>query len=105
MPRPSRPTFQKRLKEKARMEKQREKMQKRLESRERKTQEAELRAALDIDPDIAGIRPGPQAVPDEWAMFMPDEEEQKAEKEKEKAEAEKEEAEKEEAEAEQAAQR
>jgi len=74
MPRPSRPTFQKRLKEKARMEKQREKMQKRLESRERKAQEAEMRSRLDIDPDIAAIKPGPQAVPEEWAPFMQDEE-------------------------------
>lgn len=85
MPRPSRPTFQKRLKEKARMEKQREKMQKRLEARDRKAQEAELRAAMDVDPDIVGIKPGPQAVPEEWAPFMPDEEE-----EKEKAQAEEE---------------
>lgn len=80
MPRPSRPTFQKRLKEKARMEKQREKMQKRLESRDRKAQEAEFRSNLDIDPDIAGIKPGPQAVPEEWAPFMPEEEEEKEEK-------------------------
>lgn len=80
MPRPSRPTFQKRLKEKARMEKQREKMQKRLESRDRKAQEAEFRANLDIDPDIAGIKPGPQAVPEEWAPFIPEEEEEKEEK-------------------------
>jgi hypothetical protein len=81
MPRPSRPTFQKRLKEKARMEKQREKMQKRMEAKERKAQEAGFRSSLDIDPDIAGIRPGPQAVPEEWAPFMPDEEEEKAEEE------------------------
>ena len=87
MPRPSRPTFQKRLKEKARMEKQREKMQKRLESKERKAQDAELRAAMDIDPDIAGIKPGPQAIPEEWAPFMPDEEELKAEAEKAQKEA------------------
>lgn len=77
MPRPSRPTFQKRLKEKARMEKQREKMQKRMEAKERKAQEAEFRSSLDIDPDIAGIKPGPQAVPEEWAPFIPDEDEEK----------------------------
>jgi len=88
MPRPSRPTFQKRLKEKARMEKAREKAQKRLESKDRKAQDAELRAGLDVDPDIAGIKPGPQAVPEEWAPFMPDEEELKAEAEKAKKEAE-----------------
>jgi hypothetical protein len=63
------------------MEKQREKMQKRLEARDRKVQEAELRSALDIDPDIAGIKPGPQAIPDEWAPFMPDPEDEAREKE------------------------
>ena len=88
MPRPSRPTFQKRLKEKARMEKAREKAQKRLESKDRKAQDAELRAGLDLDPDIAGIKPGPQAIPDEWAPFMPTEEEIKAEAEKAKKAAE-----------------
>ena len=64
------------------MEKARDKTQRRVEAKERKAQDAELRSGLDIDPDIAGMTPGPQAVPDEWAPFMPDEEELKAEKEK-----------------------
>ena len=74
MARQSRPTFQKRLKEKARMEKAREKVARRLESQERKAATEPL--SIDgEDPDIAGIRPGPQSVPDEWAPFMPEEEE------------------------------
>lgn len=79
MARQSRPTFQKRLKEKARMERAREKQQRRFEAKERKAQDAELRANLDIDPDIAGIKPGPQAVPEEWAPFIEEEAEEKAE--------------------------
>ena len=73
MPRPSRPTFQKRLKEKARMEKARDKMQRRAEIKERKAAEGP-RSLPGEDPDIAGIRPGPQAVPEEWAPFIADEE-------------------------------
>jgi hypothetical protein len=63
------------------MEKQREKMQKRMEAKDRKAQDAELRAAVDFDPDIVGIKPGPQAVPEEWAPFISDEEDEKAEEE------------------------
>lgn len=77
MARQSRPTFQKRLKEKARMEKQREKQQRRFEAKERKAAAAEERKSLGVDdPDLAGIKLGPQAPPDEWAPFMPDEEEE-----------------------------
>ncbi len=74
MARQSRPTFQKRLKEKARQEKRRDKEQRRFDSKERKA-EAGPRSIGGEDPDIAGVRPGPQAVPDEWLPFMPDEEE------------------------------
>lgn len=73
MARQSRPTFQKRLKEKARMERAREKMAKRLEAKEKKAGEVP-RMEGEEDPDIAGMRPGPQAVPDEWAPFIPEEE-------------------------------
>ena len=78
MPRPSRPTFQKRLKEKARMEKARDKQERRLRAKERKAG-LEPRSEMGQDPDIAGMRPGPQAVPEEWAPFMPEEEEEKSE--------------------------
>ena len=60
----SRPTFQKRKKEKARLEKQREKESRRLESKERKADQAVGFGAE--DPDIAGIRPGPQPLPEQW---------------------------------------
>lgn len=57
-------TFQKREKEKARIEKQKEKELRRLELKEQKTgQTPELDGE---DPDIAGIRPGPQPLPEQW---------------------------------------
>ena len=57
-------TFQKREKEKARLQKQKDKEARRLESKERK---ANTTTAIgDEDPDIAGIRPGPQPLPDQW---------------------------------------
>jgi hypothetical protein len=58
----ARPTSQKRAKEKARMDRQKEKEKKRAEIRERKAN-APPRSG-DEDPDIAGIRPGPQPLPD-----------------------------------------
>ena len=62
MPKKSRPTFQKREKEKARQQKQKEKEQRRLESKDRPRA-----PRIDgEDPDIAGIRPGPQALPEQW---------------------------------------
>ena len=51
-------TFMKRQKELARQEKQRKKAARRLERREEKARGGE--PAGDEDPDIAGIRPGPQ---------------------------------------------
>jgi len=64
MAKKSRPTFQKREKEKARVQKQRDKETRRLESKERKTN---LTTAIGgEDPDIAGIRPGPQPLPEQW---------------------------------------
>lgn len=58
------PTFQKREKEKARVERQKEKELRRLESKERKGDQTA--AADGEDPDIAGIRPGPQPLPEQW---------------------------------------
>ena len=51
-----------------------EKTAKRAEAKERKAA-AGPRVTAGEDPDIAGMRPGPQAVPEEWAPFMPEEEE------------------------------
>lgn len=56
-----RATFAKRQKEIARQERAREKAARRLERKEAKAK-AE-RAASDVDPDIAGIVPGPQPLP------------------------------------------
>jgi hypothetical protein len=59
-----RPTFQKREKEKARVQKQKEKESRRLESKERRADQTT--AFGGEDPDIAGIRPGPQPLPEQW---------------------------------------
>jgi hypothetical protein len=57
----SRATFAKRQREIARQERAREKAQKRVERKEHKLKLD--RDVLPEDPDIAGIRPGPQPLP------------------------------------------
>ena len=64
MAKKSRPTFQKREKEKARIQKQKDKENRRLETKERKGNA--LPGIDGEDPDIAGIRPGPQPLPEQW---------------------------------------
>ena len=59
----SKPTSQKRAREKARIDRQKEKEARRVEARERKAV-APPRSG-DEDPDLAGIRLGPQPRP-EW---------------------------------------
>ncbi len=56
----SRPSFQKRAKEKARQDRRKEKDTRRLETKERRSQAP---ARTGEDPDIAGIIPGPQPLP------------------------------------------
>lgn len=64
MAKKSRPTFQKREKEKARAQKQKDKEARRIESKERR---GTARPMVEgEDPDIAGIRPGPQPLPEQW---------------------------------------
>jgi hypothetical protein len=63
MAKSSRPTAQKRAREKARAERQKEKEARRAEARERRAT-APVRSG-DEDPDIAGIQAGPQPRP-EW---------------------------------------
>jgi hypothetical protein len=58
----SKPTSQKRAREKARIDRQKEKEARRLEAKERKAT-ASPRSG-DEDPDLAGIRLGPQPRPD-----------------------------------------
>ncbi len=57
-------TFQKRQKERARLDKQRDKADKRKQRRD----EPSTRVATEpgVDPDIAGIVPGPQPIPEEF---------------------------------------
>lgn len=64
MAKKTRPTFQKREREKARMQKQKDKEARRLELKERKANA--IPRVGDEDPDIAGIRPGPQPLPEQW---------------------------------------
>ena len=62
----SKQTFQKREKEKARVLKRKDKEEeaRRLES---KALKANMTTVIgDEDPDIAGIRPGPQPLPEQW---------------------------------------
>jgi hypothetical protein len=58
----SRPTLLKREREKARQQKQKDKAARRLEPKARKANAP--RGPNDVDPDIAGIVPGPQ--PNPW---------------------------------------
>jgi hypothetical protein len=69
MAKKSRATFQKREKERARQQKQQAKAQRRLESKERRAASASHIA--DEDLAIAGIRPGPQALPEQWDDAKP----------------------------------
>jgi len=65
MGRKSRPTFKKRQKEIARQQKARDKMNRRLEKKEEDSELPPTIAGAE-DPDIAGIQPGPQPLPEEW---------------------------------------
>jgi hypothetical protein len=64
MARRSRPTSQKRNKEMARQQKQKDKANRRLEAKERKTDVESKVGGNDLD--IAGIQPGPQPLPEQW---------------------------------------
>jgi hypothetical protein len=66
----SRPTLQKREREKAKQEKQRQKEQRRQEAKERRG--TTMPHTGDEDPDLAGIVPGPQPLAD-WQV-EPDQE-------------------------------
>ncbi len=61
----STPSFAKRQKERARQDKQRDKLAKRQQRRAEKT--VREPSQNDVDPDIAGIVPGPQPLLDEDA--------------------------------------
>jgi hypothetical protein len=63
----ARPTGEKRRKERARQEKKRDKAEKR-EQRKVDKVGRESRSDLEEDPDIAGIVPGPQPLPEEFGI-------------------------------------
>jgi len=69
MAKSSRPTAQKRAREKAQQERAKQKQQRRAETRERKAN-APLHSG-DEDPDLAGMRAGPQPPP-EWLVDAAD---------------------------------
>ena len=77
----SRSTFQKRDRERiqqiryqskrsrqleAKERKAREKEERRIEALEAKERKSQMASGLEADPDIAGIVPGPQPLPDQW---------------------------------------
>ena len=64
MARKTRSTFEKRRKEMARQQKQKDKLARRLESKQRDG--GAPAGPGGEDPDIAGVRPGPQPLPPEW---------------------------------------
>lgn len=66
MSKKSRPTFQKREKERARVQKQRDKEARRQEAKERKSEV--VAGSEGVDPDLAGIIPGPQPLPEQWGQ-------------------------------------
>ena len=76
MPKTSRPTSNKRAREKAQAERKKEKEQRRNENRERKAN-APVRSGEE-DPDLVGMVPGPQPKPD-WLEDLGEEKEEKTE--------------------------
>lgn len=65
MAKKSKPSYEKRQKEMARQQRMRDKTAARVETKERKAA-AGSRSLDGEDPDLAGIRPGPQPLPDAW---------------------------------------
>jgi hypothetical protein len=71
MAKKSGPTPGKRLKEIKRLDKRKAKEARRIEAKERKVNA--MPRTGDEDPDIAGIRPGPQPLPEQWDDLGDDE--------------------------------
>lgn len=67
----SKPTSQKRAREKARIDRQKEKEARRVEARERKA--TSTRPEGEGDPDLAGLKAGPQPRPEWLEEEKPDE--------------------------------
>ncbi|MDR3555688.1 MAG: hypothetical protein P4L55_13100 [Syntrophobacteraceae bacterium] len=60
----SKATFQKREREKEKQQKQRDKEERRVEAKKVKSERLPIEG--NEDPDIAGIKPGPQPLPEQW---------------------------------------
>jgi hypothetical protein len=60
----SKATFQKREREKDKQQKQRDKEVRRMEAKKAKAEREPI--GSHEDPDIAGIKPGPQPLPEQW---------------------------------------
>jgi hypothetical protein len=60
----SKTTFQKLEREKEKQQRQRDKEARRLEAKKVRAERPPING--DEDPDIAGIKPGPQPLPDQW---------------------------------------
>jgi len=69
MAKKSRPSFQKRQREMARQQRQKDKMERRLAGKDSTT--GGQAVPDDVDPDIAGIVPGPQPRQDDWIIDEP----------------------------------
>lgn len=67
-------SFLKRQRERDRQQKQKEKAERRREAKARKA--LNPRQPGDEDPDIAGIRPGPQPLPEQWNVLEDEEKEE-----------------------------
>lgn len=65
MPKKSKPSFEKRQKELARQQRMKDKAAARIERKDAKASGGGARLEGE-DPDIAGIRPGPQPLPEQW---------------------------------------
>ena len=68
----SKATFQKREREKEKQQKQRDKEARRLEAKKAKAERGTLPRNTDEDPDIAGIKPGPQPLPEQFQYSRDD---------------------------------
>ena len=66
-----RATFQKREREKARQLKNKDKQARRVEARQRRADSGQRLVGAE-DPDIVGILPGPQLLPEQWAYATSD---------------------------------
>jgi hypothetical protein len=64
MAKKSKDTFQKREREKEKQQKQRDKEARRVEAKKTKVERKQIDHIE--DPDIAGIKPGPQPLPEQW---------------------------------------